>query len=403
MNHSDGEKLETIFNDLGYIKTDSETSADLVAVVACSIRKSAVDRVYGKAHNWQLRRKQGTLKTILTGCVMESDKKKFGNLFDLLVGIKEINKLPAMLLLDKKQTTGINDYLNLPSKHKSSFQAYIPIMTGCNNFCSYCVVPYVRGREISRLSKDIISECKSLVKNGYKEITLLGQNVNSYKSGRYDFISLLKQIDNIPGEWRLRFLTSHPKDLSKELIEIIKTGKHITPHLHLPLQSGDDDILKAMNRKYSAKKFLRIIALARKKVPEIMISTDIIVGFPGEIKKQFQNTLKVFKEVQFHMAYISEYSSRKNTKAAKLNDNVAPAEKTRRKETLNELLKKTALANNKKYIDREVRVLVENYKNGNCIGKTETYKIVTFKGDKNLVGKFFNVKINKVSSWGLFA
>ncbi|MFA6919063.1 MAG: tRNA (N6-isopentenyl adenosine(37)-C2)-methylthiotransferase MiaB [Patescibacteria group bacterium] len=413
MNFSDGEKLEKILIDLGYKKSPDEDSADIIAVVACSIRKSAIDRVYGKAHIWKKRRRSGKLKTILAGCVLDYDKKKLSSLFDFVVDIKDLAQLKK-ILSGTKATTRRKSYLSLPGEMNSNFQASVPIMTGCNNFCSYCVVPYTRGREKSRPAKAIVEECQKLIKKGYKEIFLLGQNVNSYQSGKYSFPQLLKKVDEIkalPAEaslgakeedfW-LRFSTSHPKDLSDNLLAVMKNGKHITPYLHLAVQSGDDKILEAMNRKYTVKHFLEIIAKARKAMPEVMISTDVIVGFPGESKKQFENTIKLFKKAEFDMAYISEFSPRKGTVAGKLKDDVSKIEKSKRKEELNELLKKTALKHNQKYIGRTVKVLVEKFKSGQCLGKTDTYKTVVFFGDKKLVGEFVEVKINKVGSWVLY-
>lgn len=401
MNQSDGEKLEKILIDLGYSRSCDESSADMIAVVACSIRKSAIDRVYGKARIWKKRRGHGKLKTILSGCVLDHDRKKLAELFDFVVDIKDLWKLKEALSQDKVAAKD-KDYLSLLGKKQSDFQAYVPIMTGCNNFCSYCVVPHTRGREKSRPASKVISECKDLIVHGYKEITLLGQNVNSYKSGKYDFPKLIKEIDEIEGDYWLRFLTSHPKDLSDSLIRVMRDGKHIAPYLHLAVQSGDDEILRAMNRKYSVEHFLKIVEKVRKVLSGIMLSTDIIVGFPGEGKRQFENTVKLFRKARFDMAYISEFSPRRGTAAAKLKDDVSKIEKSRRKEIVNELLRKIALQHNEKYIGRKVKVLVEKFHDGRCVGKTDTYKLVIFPGDKELVGKFVEIKIDKVESWRLY-
>ncbi|MFA4871975.1 MAG: tRNA (N6-isopentenyl adenosine(37)-C2)-methylthiotransferase MiaB [Patescibacteria group bacterium] len=400
MNKSDGERIDAVLSSLGYEKTSQESEADLIIVVACSVRQSAMDRIYGKARNWQKRRSRGDLITILTGCVLDKDKNKLNNKFDLILPVTEINKIPNKLA--NLKIIEVADYFHLAPKYNSNFQAYVPIMTGCNNFCSYCVVPYVRGKEVSRPAQEIITECKNLIKRGYKEITLLGQNVNSYKNGKYDFPKLLKKIDDIPGDWWLRFITSHPKDLSADLIKIMAKGKHLTPYLHLPIQSGDKDILKAMNRQYTPAHYLRLINKVRKNIPDVMISTDIIVGFPGETKKQFLNTVKIFKKIKFDMAYIAKYSQRSGTTAAELKDNVPQLEKVRRWRELTEVLKKTALENNKRLMGKTVRVLVEQFKNNKCLGKTHTFKTVTFESNKNLIGKFVKVKINQVYSWGLY-
>ena len=418
MNYADAEKIEAILFQLGYSKTTKEKSADLIVAVACSVRQHAIDRLDGKARNWEKRRKKGDLLTILTGCVLPKDKHKLSKIFDLVLAVKNIDLIPKKL--NQLKALDIKDYFHIKPKRESSFQAYVPIMTGCNNFCAYCVVPYVRGREISRPAKDIISECQELIKNGYKEITLLGQNVNSYRSnlplpegemarsarggGRsqlWDFPKLLLAIDKIPGDYWLRFLTSHPKDLSDKLIEVIAKGRHLTAYLHLAIQSGDDQILKKMNRHYTVKHFKSLVKKARIARPGLTVSTDVIVGFPSESKKQFENTVKLFKDVSFDMAYISKYSTRPNTAASKLPDDVLRTEKTRRQKALNEILKKTSLKNNKKLLGPNVKVLVESCNNGQCLGRTFSFKPVTFGGNKNLIGKFLQVKITKAGSWKL--
>ncbi len=400
MNYADAERLASVLSGLGYKKSVDEKSADLVAVVACSVRQGAVDRIFGKARDWQKKRRQGKLLTILTGCVLKSDEKTLREKFDLILNIKDIGKLPKLLKV--KAVKEQKNYFHLVPQRQSKFQAVVPIMTGCNNFCAYCVVPYVRGREISRPATELIRECRTLIKNGCKEIFLLGQNVNSYKSGRYDFPKLLAKIDRIKGDWWLRFATSHPKDLSAELIEIMARGAHLTPYLQLPIQAGDKKILKAMNRKYTPAHYLKLVKAVRQAIPDAMISTDVIVGFPGESREQFLNTVKIFKQVQFDMAYIAQYSPRQQTVAFKLKDDVSKKEKKRRWQILNETLKITALARNKKLVSQTLRVLVEECKNDQCSGKTDTFKTAIFPGRKNLIGRFAEIKINRVDSWGLF-
>lgn len=408
MNKSDAERIETILSDLGFQKTKKPESADLIMVVACSVRQSAVNRIYGQARNWQVKRRKGKLFTILTGCVLKKDKKKLEDRFDLILDIKDINqlsqKLAGLKIIDKL------NYFHIPPKYDSNFQAYVPIMTGCNNFCAYCVVPYVRDREVSRSAKEIIIECQNLIERGYREITLLGQNVNSYRSKRIthnakrqksaeiDFPELLATIDKIPGDYWLRFITSHPKDLSDDLIKVMTSSRHITPYLHLPVQSGNNQILKKMNRKYTVSHYLKIVEKARKAIPNLMISTDVIVGFPGETKKQFMNSVDLFKKVKFDMAYISQYSPRPQTAAFKLADNVSKAEKKRREAVLTKILNKSIIENNKKILGRREKVLVERFKNGKCIGKTSTSKIVVFNGEKKLVGKFIWINIEKIDN-----
>jgi tRNA-2-methylthio-N6-dimethylallyladenosine synthase len=254
---------------------------------------------------------------------------------------------------------------------------------------------------MSRPAKEILTECRQLLEQGYKEITLVGQNVNSYRSGRYDFPKLLKEIDQLKGDYWLRFTTSHPKDLSGELIEIMSRGKHLAPYLHLPIQSGDKDILRAMNRHYTPGQYLKLVAKVRERIPGLTVSTDVIVGYPKETEKQFANTAKVMRQVKFDLAYINKYSPRSGTAAAKLGDDVSWPEKKRREKVLNEILKKTALGHNKKLINKTVRVLVDGWKNGNCFGKSAAFKTVVFAGTQKLVGKFVAVKIASAGSWGL--
>jgi tRNA-2-methylthio-N6-dimethylallyladenosine synthase len=323
----------------------------------CSVRQSAVDRVHGLvqkiyphtkraqnligANGASARYGVGVKKpiTILTGCILEKDKKKIINSFDYIIDIKNI---PALFEILKQQVSQDppNNYLSIIPKYSSKSSALVPIMTGCNNFCSYCVVPYVRGREISRPAKEIICEIKNLVKNKYKEIWLLGQNVNSYKDGKINFPKLLKMVNDIPGNFTLCFTTSHPKDFSDDLIKTMKNCQKLSKRLNLPIQSGDDQILKKMNRPYTVSQYKTMVKKIRKAVPDISLSTDIIVGFPGETKKQFQNTVKTLKKIGFDMAFINKYSPRAGTTASKMKDNVPWQEKKRREKILIELINK---------------------------------------------------------------
>jgi len=305
MNQSDSEKIGLALSKK-YKPASDIKEADLVVVNMCSVRQSAVNRVYGLADKLKNKR------TILTGCILKKDKLKLAKIFD---EIKE----PEKIIKNNENVSGL-----------------IPIMRGCNNFCSYCVVPFTRGREISRPVKEIICEVKKLIKKGVKEIWLLGQNVNSYK---YNFAKLLKEINKIPGEFEIKFTTSHPKDLSDDLIEAMAGCKKVAKYLNLPVQSGDDEILKKMNRPYTVKQYKDLVKKIRKKIPNIFLSTDVIVGFPGETKKQFDNTKKLFEEVKFDMAYINKYSLRYGTKASKLKDSVSPQEKKRREKVLEKIIK----------------------------------------------------------------
>lgn len=314
MNKSDSEKIASILENKGYGPALDINKADLVVVNMCSVRQSAVDRVRG------LLPKLKNKKSVLTGCILKKDRRKFEQLFDEVVSIENLTK-------------------KVKQKHDEKFSAVIPIMTGCNNFCSYCVVPYTRGREKSRPAKEIICEVKNLIKRGYKEIWLLGQNVNSYSD--IPFPELLRKINNIPGGFWIRFTSSHPKDFSNDLINAITECKKVAKYLNLPVQSGDDEILKKMGRPYTVKQYKDLVKKIRKKIPDINLSTDVIVGFPGETKKQFENTAKLFREIKFSLAYINKYSPRSGTMAEKLKNTVSPKEKKRREKVLEKIIEET--------------------------------------------------------------
>ena len=315
MNESDSERLAAKLENKNYKSVKKIELADLIVINICSVRQSAIDRVYSKIKQLKsLKIKNLKFKIILTGCILEKDKKQF-----------------------KKQVDEIWPIINFKAetKHNSLKCAYLPIMTGCNNFCSYCAVPYTRGREKSRSIDKIITEAKKLIKDNYKEITLLGQNVNSYQFG---FPKLLELISDITGDFQIKFMTSHPKDMSDQLIKTIAENKKISKEIHLPIQSGDNMILKKMNRGYTVGGYRKLIKKIRKAIPEAIISTDIIVGFPGETKKQFENTVKLVKEINFRQIYTARYSPRLGTKAAKLENNVPDNEKIKRKRIILDLI-----------------------------------------------------------------
>ncbi len=412
MNTSDSERIASLLESLGYQPALIKNKADLIVVNMCSVRQSAVNRIYGASLKLQkLKKKNKRLKTILTGCISKKDHKKFIKIFDLVLNIKSLAQWPKYLeagfaselwppLL--RQTS---EYLNIQPKHTSKFSALIPISMGCNNSCAYCIVPFARGPLICRNHKEIIKEVKRAVEKGAKEIWLLGQNVNDYKSpidSKINFAKLLEMVNNIDGDFWIRFTSPNPKDFSGKLINTITKLEKVTEYLNLPVQSGDNEILKKMNRAYTIKRYKDLVRKIRKGIPGIGLSTDIIVGFPTETKKQFQNTIKLFKEMKFDMAYIAKYSPRPHTKTSKLKDDVSKKEKKNRWITLTKILEKTALENNKKYIGKEVEVLIDECKKEFLLGKTRTYKTVKIPTvDKNLVGKIMNVKITDALSWGL--
>jgi tRNA-2-methylthio-N6-dimethylallyladenosine synthase len=314
MNISDSQRIASLFEKEKYRKTKDITKADLVIINMCSVRQSAVTRVYGLVP--KLREIKG--KSILTGCFLKKDQKKLEELFDFVI---KPSQFPEFL-------KSKSEFLNIEPAYSSFPIGYIPIMTGCNNFCTYCVVPYTRGREYSRSVEEIVKEAKNLIKKGYKEIWLLGQNVNSYfdKKER-NFPSLLKTVNNLKGDFWLKFTSSHPKDFTKELIEAMKNSKKVSKYLNLPLQSGNDKILKKMNRPYTFSQYEKTVQMIKKEIKDISLSTDIIVGFPSETKKQFQDTADALKKKKFEMSYISIYSERQGTKAAEIKDKYSLKEK----------------------------------------------------------------------------
>jgi len=310
MNKADSERIVADLERKGYSQALKIDRADLIVVNMCSVRQSAVDRVYGLIPKF----KKLKAKTVLTGCILKKDRRKFKNHFD------EIKKMP---------------------QDSSCLSALISISHGCSNFCSYCVVPFTRGPLICRNHQEILNEVKRATKNGLKEIWLLGQNINDYHSpadSSVNFAKLLEMVNDIPGNFSIRFMSPHPKDFTDELIEVMAKSQKVAQYLNLPVQSGDDQILKKMKRPYTVKQYKDLVKRIRKKMPEINLSTDVIVGFPGETKKQFENTVKLFKEIKFNMAYISKYSPRPGTTAFQMKDNIPLKEKKQREKCLRNLL-----------------------------------------------------------------
>ncbi len=393
MNKNDSERIAGFFSENGLQKSSVE-KADVVVINSCSIRQSAVDRIEGKIRN--LKKDKNRPLIIVTGCLLEKDRKKFSSLVDYTLPTETISSWPLSFLKEKNTC-----FFNLKPE-RTGTTAYVSIMTGCNNFCAYCVVPYTKGREFSRPVTEVIEEVKKSVKNGYREVWLLGQNVNSYNGG-VDFPKLLREINKIRGDFWLRFTTSHPKDFSDKTISAIKDCKKITKYLHLPIQSGDNTILEKMNRPYTVQDYREIIRKVRKEVPDITISTDIIVGFPGETEKNFRNTATIFNEIRFDMAYVARYSPRPQTSASKMEETVSEEEKKRREKILVEILKESNLEKNKLYKGKKVRVLVikKSKKKGFLFGKTEDYKTILFRGSEKLIGKFIKAEITDYSLWGL--
>ncbi|MFA6525019.1 MAG: tRNA (N6-isopentenyl adenosine(37)-C2)-methylthiotransferase MiaB [Patescibacteria group bacterium] len=410
MNKLDAEKMDALLDAMGFTSTTKESEADLINVLACSVRQSAINRIDGKLKVWNKLRKEKPLTTLLTGCVLPKDKKGIGKQFDILLDMSQLHTLPQLLkkrMQDIEDIFPDSDYFKLPTKHKSPFQAFVTIQNGCNKFCRYCAVPYTRGREISRPADQIIAEVKDLVENGYKEITLLGQTVNSYinpeKGTVKSFADLLKVLGQIKGDFWIRFISPYPTDFSDELIDVIVSDKKICPHLHIPVQAGSNDMLKKMLRKYTREEYLDLIKRIRNKMPDVAITTDIIVGFCDETEENFADTLDLYEKVKFDMAYLAQYSKRPGTQATKLfKDNIPQKVKKQREVALNEVVKKYALLNNQKLLNKTVTVLPENMRKGLLFGKTDNNKPIQIqRGTKDLIGKFISVKVTKVNPWSL--
>ena len=411
MNRSDSERIATVLEIAGYKKVKNGQSPDLLVFNACSVRQSAIDRIYGQMGKFAyLKKKNPKFKAIVTGCILPKDKQKFFKGFDIVFNIKELDKLINFLFkeapIKQSYQTGIK-YFKIKPKYQNKFSALVPISFGCNRFCAYCAVPYTRGLEINRSSKDIIKETKDLIIDGYKEINLLGQTVSSWKDPNkknYKFVNLLKDIEKIPGKFWIRFHSPYVLDFNDELIDFLSKTKKINNYLNLPLQSGDDAILKKMNRKYTVNQYLKVLNSLKKKVEDFNFSTDIIIGFCGETKKQFQNTFKIFKKISPTMAYIAKYSVRPGTVAQKIfKDNVLLKIKKQRHKQLTNLLRKTGKENNQKEVGKILEVLVDTWlsKEKECLGKTRNFKTVRFKSNRDLCNKFVNVRIIKAREFEL--
>lgn len=409
MNKSDSERIASLLEDLNYKKADNIKDASLVILNTCSVRASAESRALGLIRN--LKRENKKIKIGITGCMIHirPDKLKSAG-GNFLFDIKDLSKLPSLLSTThyKLRTT---NYFKINPNHESKFHAFIPIMTGCNNFCTYCVVPFARNREKSRPSKEILMEVRGLIKKGYKAITLLGQNVNSYGldlKSEIKFPELLKKISEIEGNFWIWFVTSHPKDMSDDLIRVIASSDKICNYIHLPVQAGSNKILKSMNRNYTKEKYLKLVKNIRNNIKDMSLSTDIIVGFPGETKSDFQDTIEVFKKANFDMAYIARYSPRPRTAAFNLKDDISNLEKKKRDKLLVNLLEKNAQNYNKNLIGKYLDVLIEKKSKDKLIGKTKTFKTVKITipnkyklQTKGLIGQIIKITIKKANNFGL--
>lgn len=420
-NVSDGEKLKGMLADMGYGFCDQAEQADLVLFNTCAIRENAEDRIFGNVgalKRWKAQSPKH--KLLLCGCMMQQPHiveklKQSYPYVDLIFGTHVIHQLPELLLSVLQQHKRVfytpeSDGViaeGLPIRRDGTLKAWVPIMYGCNNFCTYCIVPYVKGRERSRQPEAILAEVRQLVEQGYKEITLLGQNVNSYgKTLEHpiSFAQLLTQIDAIPGDFRIRFMTSHPKDATKELFDVMAKSQKICHHLHLPVQCGSDRILQAMNRRYTVEQYLGLIDYARSVMPDISFTTDIIVGFPGETLEDFQGTMELLKKVRYDSLFSFIYSKRVGTKAASMPDDTPHSVKSDRLQQLLALQRTIGEEVLSEYVGKTLRILVDGTGKsgeGYLTGRTDQFLIVDFPGEPALIGQFVTVKITKALNWAL--
>ncbi len=420
LNVSDGEKIKGVLSGMGFTFTDDEREADLIILNTCAVRESAEDRVFGIVGSMKkLKEENPSLIIGIAGCmtaqehIAEKIKRSYPQV-DIVLGTSAINGLPALLLdclRGKKFGADIAEYDDfsaaVPQIRESSFKASVPIMFGCNNFCTYCIVPYVRGRERSRRPEDIIAEVRELAASGYKEIMLLGQNVNSYGNdlgGEMSFPQLLRELNAIEGDFIIRFMSSHPKDASRELIDTIFECEKVAKHLHLPVQSGSSDVLRRMNRRYTAEKYLETVDYIYSRDPDFSLTTDLIVGFPDETDEDFQATLDIIRRVKFDNIYSFIYSKRSGTKAAEMPDAVSDETKSRRMRELLEAQREISSEHYKRFIGRRMRVLADDVskkRRGFLTGKSSEFIIVEFEGDESLIGQFVDVEITDAMNWAV--
>ncbi len=417
-NVADSEKIKGMLKQSGFDFTEEPEKADFILFNTCAVREHAEDRVFGNVGALKnIKRRHPEILIALCGCMMEQEHvanriyKSFP-FVGLVFGTHSLHHFPELMyssLVNGKRVfeRGNDDkkiYEGIPTHRDGNFKGWLPIMYGCNNFCTYCVVPYVRGRERSREKDIIVSEARDMILSGYKDITLLGQNVNSYGKtleNPVSFAQLISEIDNIDGDYWLRFMTSHPKDCSKELIDAIAQSKHISKHLHLPFQSGSDRILKAMNRHYDRKKYLDIISYAKEKIENVSLTSDIIVGFPGETYEDFKETLSLIREVEFTSLFTFIFSPRAGTPAEKMDDPISAEEKSKWFQELLDVQEEIAAKRCSSMVGKTEKVLIESVKEktGELNARTSGNIIVELNGDKDLIGTFQNAKITSARNW----
>ncbi len=442
MNQSDTERVKTILQGMGFMPTENEDEATILGIIACSVRQKGIDKVYSRIMKWNEMKERKNCITFVSGCILPADRERFLKLFDLVFTMNDLPDLPDMIrqygiviptnqqpiansqqpivniqrplvpLFNKKDkinpSANMDRFWVIEPDHISEFEAFIPIQNGCNKFCTYCAVPYTRGREVSRKSEDIITELKELVQKDYKIITLLGQNVNSYgldkKGEEINFAELLRRIgeygNSVDKEFWVYFTSPHPRDMSDEVIEVISQYKCLAKQIHLPIQSGDNAMLDRMNRKHTIDDYRHIIHTIRRLLPEATIFTDIIVGFTGETEEEFENSRKAMEEFKYNMAYIAQYSVRPGAVASTWADDVPKATKKKRYHILTDELMKHSLVYNQGLVGKTLKVIVNGTDRNKAYltGYTEGKIVIRFKSnDKSLIGKIVKVEVTSAT------
>jgi len=417
-NEADSERIRGMLQCAGYGFTDTEEGADVIVLNTCAVREHAEQRVFGNVGALvHTKRRHPRQKIFVCGCMMgqpqvaERIKKSYPHV-DGVFSTHHLWQFPELLL--HVLTTGKRIFAtedsagsiaeHIPVARTNTLKAWVSVMYGCNNFCSYCIVPYVRGRERSRRPEDVLEECRELVESGYKEITLLGQNVNSYGKDLacgVDFADLMAQVAELPGEFRLRFMTSHPKDASRKLFDTIAKYPRICKQFHLPFQSGSDRILKLMNRRYTAEQYLSLVDYGRSLMPELVLTSDVIVGFPGETEEDFEDTIRLIERVRYDALFTFIFSPREGTPAAAMDDPTPRADKNRRFDRLVAVQNRISEEKHRAYIGKTVRVLVDGRDGEQLTARTDGGRLVRFAGDDSLIGQFLDVEITDCTTWSL--
>ena len=426
MNYSDSERLTTVLKKMGYEAVSAYPEADLIILNTCSVKQKAEDKIYGLGEPFEaLKRKNPNLKIGITGCMIRKStglrgevKEKVFRIMptvDFVFRIKDLIKLPGILrklhgVKGAEDVEDLCDYFHINPTIANITQVFIPIMNGCNNFCAYCIVPYARGREECRTMANILDEVEKVAKRGAKEVNLVGQNVSTYKPSDVDpdskespFAQLLRKIDAVKGIDRIRFFTVHPKDMTDDVIDLYGELPGMVSHIHLPVQSGSNDVLKRMNRFYTVERFKELVDKLRARLPNIAISTDIIVGFCGETEEEFMESYNLIKACKIDLVYVSQYSEREGTLAAKeLKDDISKEIKRDRFDRITEVMKRISHEYNQPFLGKTVRVLVEKIRKGYASGKTSEYKYCRFlSDDKDLIGEYVDVKVDQAMEWCL--